>query len=71
MNQVITCENAPAAVGTYSVAFKAGNTLYCSGQLGIDPSTGDCRILLKLKFVRLSEMFSQLLNLPAASLQTS
>ncbi|WP_290153493.1 Rid family detoxifying hydrolase [Turicimonas muris] len=41
MNQVITCENAPAAVGTYSVAFKAGNTLYCSGQLGIDPSTGE------------------------------
>nr|WP_277042527.1 hypothetical protein [Turicimonas muris] len=35
MNQVITCENAPAAVGTYSVAFKAGNTLYCSGQLEI------------------------------------
>ncbi len=41
MNQVITCQNAPAAVGTYSVAIKAGNTLYCSGQLGIDPSTGE------------------------------
>ncbi len=41
MNQVITSANAPAAVGTYSTAIKAGNTLYCSGQLGIDPLTGD------------------------------
>lgn len=41
MNQVITSQNAPAAVGTYSTAIKAGNTLYCSGQLGLDPSTGE------------------------------
>lgn len=39
-NQVITAKNAPAAVGPYSHAVLAGNTLYTSGQLGLDPATG-------------------------------
>jgi 2-iminobutanoate/2-iminopropanoate deaminase len=41
MNETIIAPKAPAAVGTYSVAVKAGNTLYCSGQLGLDPRTGE------------------------------
>ncbi|MBQ8829706.1 MAG: RidA family protein [Burkholderiaceae bacterium] len=41
MKQTIVCPNAPAAVGTYSVAVKAGNTIYCSGQIGIDPRGGN------------------------------
>src|SRR5258708_19885527 len=32
--------NAPAAIGTYSQAIRAGNTLYLSGQIGLDPATG-------------------------------
>jgi 2-iminobutanoate/2-iminopropanoate deaminase len=32
--------NAPAAIGPYSQAIRAGNTIYMSGQLGIDPKTG-------------------------------
>ena len=39
--EVIKSPNAPAAIGPYSQAIKAGNTLYCSGQIPIDPSTGD------------------------------
>ncbi len=39
-NQVITAKNAPAAVGPYSHAVLAGNTLYTSGQLGLDPAIG-------------------------------
>ncbi|WP_445114841.1 RidA family protein [Acinetobacter sp. WZC-1] len=35
--QVIHTENAPAAIGTYSQAILAGNTLYLSGQIGLDP----------------------------------
>ena len=35
--QVIHTENAPAAIGTYSQAILVGNTLYLSGQIGIDP----------------------------------
>ena len=32
---------APAALGPYSQAMRAGKTVYLSGQLGLDPATGD------------------------------
>ncbi len=41
MNQTITAANAPAAVGPYCHAKLAGNTLYTSGQLGLNPATGE------------------------------
>ncbi len=40
MKQVIRTEHAPAAVGAYSQAVRAGDLLFISGQLGIDPATG-------------------------------
>lgn len=40
-NQVINTEKAPAALGPYSQCIKAGNTLYVSGQLPINPATGE------------------------------
>lgn len=40
MNQPISTPQAPAAIGPYSQAVLAGNTLYVSGQLPIDPATG-------------------------------
>lgn len=39
--QIISTENAPAAVGTYSQAVKVGSTVYLSGQIGLVPSTGE------------------------------
>ncbi|SDJ90976.1 reactive intermediate/imine deaminase [Ferrimonas sediminum] len=36
---VIATENAPAAIGTYSQAIKAGNTVYISGQIPLNPDT--------------------------------
>ena len=36
----ISAENAPAAVGPYCHAKLCGDTLYCSGQLGLIPATG-------------------------------
>ncbi|MBP3876519.1 MAG: RidA family protein [Lachnospiraceae bacterium] len=39
--RAIHTEKAPAAIGPYSQAVKAGNTIYVSGQLPIDPATGD------------------------------
>ena len=39
MNEVIHSDNAPAALGPYSQAIKAGNTVYCSGQIPINPAT--------------------------------
>lgn len=40
MNQTVTAQNAPAAVGPYCHAKQARNTLYTSGQLGLIPKTG-------------------------------
>ena len=41
--QIIQTASAPAAIGTYSQAVRAGQTLYLSGQLGLDPATGSLR----------------------------
>lgn len=38
---IVTTENAPAAIGPYSQAVRFGPFLYASGQLGIDPETGE------------------------------
>ena len=37
---IISTELAPAAIGPYSQAVRAGNTVYFSGQIPLDPSTG-------------------------------
>ncbi len=37
--QIIHSDDAPKAVGTYSQAVKVGNTVYVSGQIGLDPAT--------------------------------
>lgn len=37
---VISTEGAPKPVGPYSQGILAGDTLYCAGQIGIDPETG-------------------------------
>ena len=37
--QIISSSLAPAAIGTYSQAVKVGNTVYLSGQIGLDPSS--------------------------------
>lgn len=39
--QTIASPNAPAAIGPYSQAVRAGDVLYLSGQLGLDPATGE------------------------------
>ncbi len=37
--EIIQTNGAPAAIGTYSQAVKVGNTVYLSGQIGLDPAT--------------------------------
>jgi len=39
--EIVKSGKAPAAIGPYSQAVRVGNTLYCSGQIAIDPSTGE------------------------------
>ncbi len=41
MKEIISTENAPGAIGPYSQAIKAGNMVFCSGQIPIDPATGE------------------------------
>jgi len=41
VKEVITSRAAPKAVGPYSQAIKAGNILFLSGQLPLDPQTGN------------------------------
>lgn len=37
--QIISSDGAPKAIGTYSQAVKVGDTVYMSGQIGLDPAT--------------------------------
>lgn len=39
LKKVISCAKAPGSIGVYSQAVQAGNTLYISGQLGLDVAT--------------------------------
>jgi 2-iminobutanoate/2-iminopropanoate deaminase len=41
MREAVTTPDAPAAIGPYSQAVKAGNLLFLSGQIPIDPKTGN------------------------------
>ena len=41
MKNIVFTADAPAAIGPYSQAVKAGDTLYLSGQIGMNPATGE------------------------------
>ena len=41
LREVIATEQAPRAIGPYSQAIRAANLLFCSGQIPIDPATGE------------------------------
>jgi len=40
MKKIILTQNAPAPIGPYSQAVESGNFLFCSGQIAIDPASG-------------------------------
>ena len=41
MKKIINTSNAPVAIGPYSQAILANDTLYCSGQIALDPLSGE------------------------------
>jgi len=43
MREVIRTAAAPAALGPYSQAIRVGDFVFASGQLGLDPATGELR----------------------------
>lgn len=40
MKKVVSTKDAPAAIGPYSQAIRAGTMMFCSGQIPLDPKTG-------------------------------
>jgi 2-iminobutanoate/2-iminopropanoate deaminase len=40
MKKIISTSEAPAALGPYSQAVRVGSTIYCAGQIPLDPKTG-------------------------------
>lgn len=41
MRDRISTDKAPAAIGPYSQAIRAGEMIFCSGQIGLDPASGE------------------------------
>jgi 2-iminobutanoate/2-iminopropanoate deaminase len=41
MREAVRTDKAPAAIGPYSQAVRMGNLLFCSGQIPLDPATGE------------------------------
>ena len=40
-NEAVSTTDAPAAIGPYSQAIVSGDLVFCAGQLGLDPATGE------------------------------
>jgi len=65
MKQIIKTPDAPAPIGPYSQAVKAGNTLYISGQVGIDPATGQ---LVTINIIKeTNQVMTNLMNILKAA----
>ncbi len=58
---IVATASAPAAIGPYSQAIKTGALVFCSGQLGIDPASGELAVGVKAQAER------SLLNLKAVA----
>ncbi|MDR1463399.1 MAG: RidA family protein [Azoarcus sp.] len=66
--ETVSTPAAPAAIGTYSQAVKAGNTVYCSGQIGLDPQTGLMAEGFEAQAVRVFENLKAVAGAAGASL---
>ncbi|MFC3195378.1 RidA family protein [Marinicella sediminis] len=65
MKKIISTDQAPAAIGTYSQAIVHNNTLFTSGQIPIDPATGE---MLPAEFeLQAHQVFKNLAAIAAAA----
>ena len=69
--QVIKTSNAPDPVGPYNQAIKAGNFIYCSGQIAIDPVTNEIPYLgdIEKETLQVLKNLSAVLNAGGAKLE--
>jgi 2-iminobutanoate/2-iminopropanoate deaminase len=66
--QAISTTTAPAAVGPYSQAIVSGDLIFCSGQLGIDPVTGELADGVEAQTERALRNLAAVLDAAGASL---
>ena len=65
---VISSDKAPAAIGTYSQAVRVGDTVYLSGQLGLDPSTMQLEEGIDAQVIRVFENLKAVVEAAGGSL---
>lgn len=66
---IIQTSKAPAAIGTYSQAVKIGNTVYLSGQIGLDPSSMELVEGIEAQIVQVFENLKAVIEESGATLQ--
>lgn len=72
MSNVVHTENAPAAIGPYSQAVIAGSLVFTSGQIPIDPATGDVHAVgIEAQTEQVCKNLSAVLKAAGASLESA
>ena len=66
--QAVSSSSAPAAIGPYSQAIVVEGTVYCSGQIGLDPATGELVEGLEAQAERALRNLSAVLDAAGATL---
>ncbi len=66
----IKTDKAPAAIGPYSQAIRAGDFLFVSGQIGIDPSTGKLKEGVEAQAVQVLENIKAILEAAGAGMDS-
>jgi len=67
---IIQTNQAPAAIGTYSQAVKVGNTVYLSGQIGLDPATMNMVDGIEAQIIQVFENLKAVIEASAPDLMT-
>ena len=68
--QIIKTSGAPAAIGTYSQAVKAGDTVYLSGQIPLDPASGEMVVgEIRVQIARVFDNLAAVAKAAGGSLQ--
>ena len=66
--QAVSTSSAPAAIGPYSQAIVADGTVYCAGQIGLDPATGELAEGLEAQAERALRNLTAVLDAAGATL---
>ncbi|MGH8743121.1 MAG: RidA family protein [Burkholderiales bacterium] len=66
--KIIQTDTAPKAIGTYSQAVRAGQTVYLSGQIGLDPASMQLAEGIEAQIVRVFENLQAVANAAGGSL---